>query len=167
MLPDENPMAFVALHDALLAEFAPGTPYETALAENLIGLEWEGIRHRRMRDNLMRSSYRSAAVLAFVGEDVRTKLWGFKGPEKAEDLARDLIGDNDAAREIAEKQLLKCGYTPSDILSVSFVHALNGIEYHERKLADIESRRRRLFEDLGRLQHVRKRRFEDAEVIES
>jgi hypothetical protein len=52
-LPDEDPLAYEALHGALMGELAPGTPYERVLAANLALLEWDAIRHRRLRDNLL------------------------------------------------------------------------------------------------------------------
>lgn len=41
LLPGEDPEAYDALRHALLLELAPGTAYETALAETLVQLEWE------------------------------------------------------------------------------------------------------------------------------
>ena len=51
--PGENEEGFDALEQAYIADFSPGTPYETSLVENLVKLEWEADRHRCIRDNLI------------------------------------------------------------------------------------------------------------------
>jgi hypothetical protein len=43
----------------------PGTPYEHILAEQLVTLEWEALRHRRMRDSLLLAEYRDQSVGVF------------------------------------------------------------------------------------------------------
>ena len=45
LFPGEDSIAYEDLRDALLGDLAPGAPYERALAENLVTLEWEAIRH--------------------------------------------------------------------------------------------------------------------------
>ena len=62
LFPGEDPIAYEDLRDALLGDLAPGAPYERALAENLVTLEWEAIRHRRMRDTLIKAKARELAI---------------------------------------------------------------------------------------------------------
>ena len=50
LLPDEDAETHRALRDALFLNLMSGTSYERILAEQLVTLEWEALRHRRMRD---------------------------------------------------------------------------------------------------------------------
>ena len=71
LFPGEDSIAYEDLRDALLGDLAPGAPYERALAENLVTLEWEAIRHRRMRDTLIKAKARDLAVGVFSTGEVR------------------------------------------------------------------------------------------------
>ena len=61
LLPGEDAAAFADLRQWFLAELAPSTPYQTALAENLVVLEWEVHRHRNLHNGLLRTSTRKTA----------------------------------------------------------------------------------------------------------
>ena len=72
LLPDEDPETHLALRDAILLDLMPGTPYEHILAEQLVTLECEALRHRRMRDSLLMAEYRDQSVGAFQKRKSRT-----------------------------------------------------------------------------------------------
>jgi len=86
LFPGENSIAYEDLRDALLGDLAPGAPYEQALAENLVTLEWEAIRHRRMRDTLIKAKARDLAVGVFSTGEVEE---AFFPAEKHEMLGVD------------------------------------------------------------------------------
>lgn len=50
---DEDELVLDKLKIALLADLDPRTPYQHVFAENLVELEWEKLRHRRMRNALL------------------------------------------------------------------------------------------------------------------
>ena len=52
-----------------------------------------------------------------------------------------------------------------EIFAKAYSRVANQLEQHEKKLADLETRRRRLREDYERLKSARARLVEDAEVI--
>ena len=70
LLPDEDPETHAALRDAILLDLTPGTPYERILAEQLVTLEWEALRHRRMRDSLLLAEYRDQSMGVFKEGEV-------------------------------------------------------------------------------------------------
>jgi len=162
LFPGEDAVAYEDLRDALLVDLAPGAPYERALAENLVTLEWEAIRHRRMRDTLIKAKARDLAVGVFSTGVVRD---AYHQTEKHEQLGSALVG---ADRKIAAKAaaaLKKHDIGLDEIFAKAYSRVSNQLELHEKKLADLETRRRRLRDDYERLRAARARLVEDAEII--
>jgi hypothetical protein len=62
LFPDEDQTTYDALREMLFSDLTSGTPYEHVIAQNLVDLEWEAMRHRRFRDQLILSEYRDAAA---------------------------------------------------------------------------------------------------------
>lgn len=162
LFADEDPTTYEGLRQAFLADLAPGAPYERALAENLVTLEWEAIRHRRMRDNLIRAKARDLAAGVFD----RGKLMDcFHPSEECEELAAALVGLNPAEAADAVAALEEHGFSLSEVFAEAYTSVSARVELHERKLAELETRRRRLREEYDRLRAARARPIEDAEIV--
>ena len=162
LFPDENPVVYEDLHDALIGDLAPGTPYERALAENLVTLEWEAIRHRRMRDTLIKAKARDLAIGVFSTGEVRD---AYNPDEKHEQLGSALVSADRKSAAKAAAALKKHEISLDEIFAKAYSRVSNQLELHEKKLADLETRRRRLRDDYERLKAARARSVEDAEVI--
>lgn len=166
LLSGEEPMDFEGLREAFTRDLNPGTPYETALVENLVSLEWEGIRHRRMRDQLILAKCRDLAVGAF--QDGRI---GILPPSKRDDAAKAranaLVGEDTADRQKAEQALAKINISTAEIVAIAYQICAETLAIHEAKLADIEKRRRRLRQDFDALKTARHRKLEDAEIVDA
>jgi hypothetical protein len=157
LLPDEDPAVFKAFRDGLLEEFAPKTAYQSSLAMNLVSIEWDIARHRRLIAAVLREAFRRqaggvekhgtpGAVSHLVTLDVEL------------DFGRDIL--NQSRRTIPV--LAKSGVTLSEITAAALSSRLDTVAYHEGRISDLERRRRTLRDDYERLQS-RKRPAEDVE----
>lgn len=165
LFPGEDKASFEDLRESFMIDLAPGTPYETALVENLVTLEWEAVRHRNMRDSQLRGEFRELSIGVFQNREIKN-VFSFKS-EAAQDLALALLSSDLEQVGIAEEELENIGITPSEILAEAYRRKSNSIEVHERLLAEIEGRRRRLRDDFDRLKSTRGAPVEEAEVISS
>lgn len=154
LLPGEDQATFDTLRTALLSDLAPQTPYEHALAENLVGLEWEVLRHRRLQDALLRAEYRQVAAGVFLNG-------------AAERVYRVLVSDNRKARASAEAALAERGITFDEILAEAYKYPAKDVVPHEQELAEIEVRRRRLREDYDQLTRHRLSLIDEAEIVDA
>lgn len=165
LLPGEDETTYEGLRQAFMADLAPGTPYETTLADNLITLEWEAMRHRRIRDGLLIAEYRDQAMGVFQEGKVGT-VSSWDQSEKIQDMAFALVNSDPEIRQSAELELEKYQIEPAEILAKAYRAVAKSLEPHERKLADIEVRRRRLRDEFDRLKAARTRTIEEAEIVE-
>ncbi len=163
LFPGEEATTYQGLRQALMADLATGTPYETALAQNLVTLEWEAIRHRRIRDGLLLAEYRDRAMGVFEKGRVGSP---FSPSDESIVAAFGLVDPNAEIRQLAEDQLARRQIEPAEILGKAYSAVAKSLEPHERKLSDTEVRRRRLRDDFDRLKAARNRPVEDAEVVE-
>lgn len=164
LLPDEDQQTFEAVRDAVLLDLIPGTPYERILAEQLVTLEWETLRHRRLRDSLLMAEFRDQSVGVFEGEEVGP-FGSFFPSQDAKDMAFDLVSTNKNRRAKAMQALEVAQIMPSEILAKAYSARARDLEPHDRHIAEIEVRRRKLREDYGRLKTSRARPVEEAEVV--
>ncbi len=162
LFPGEDSIAYEDLRDALLGDLAPGAPYERALAENLVTLEWEAIRHRRMRDTLIKAKARDLAVGVFSTGEVEEAFFPAETHEK---LGTALVGADRKSAAKAAAALKKHEISLDEIFAKAYSRVADQLEMHEKKLADLETRRRRLRDDYERLKAARARVVEDAEII--
>ena len=163
ILPGEDPAIYEGLRDAFLRDLAPRSPYERALAENLVQLEWEASRYRRMRDDLIRSKARDLAIGAFATGEVE-EVDNYAARDAT--LAFELVGSDPERAAAAALILQEFDITPSEILAQAYSRVSAQVEMHEKKLAAIEMRRRRLREEYDRLRAARPKPVEDAEILE-
>lgn len=165
LFPGEDKASFEDLRESFMNDLAPGTPYETALAENLVTLEWEAVRHRNMRDNLIRNEFRELSIGVFQEHKIAS-LIDFQQGEAAQELAGALLSSDLEQRGIAEAELEDIGITTSEILAEAYSRKSKFIELHERLLANIEVRRRRLRADFNSLKATRATPIEEAELLD-
>ncbi len=159
---NEDAAMFQAFRSSLLADLAPRSAYEKTLAENLVAIEWEIVRHRQLRDAVVNRAFRESAAKALAGKDPADHWTGRTGG-----LEWDLESKDGSERANAEAALDEVRWSRSEIAACAYNHAQRELEPHERKLAELEGRRRRLLDDYGRLQaRSRQRAVEDAEIVE-
>ena len=164
LLPDEDPETHAALRDAILLDLMPGTPYERILAEQLVTLEWEALRHRRMRDSLLLAEYRDQSVGVFQEGKVG-RIGSHRRNERANEMAFDLVSTNKDRRTEAMQALEDAQITPSEIVAKAYTALAKDLQPHERHIAAIEGRRRKLRGDFERLKAARARPIEEAELV--
>jgi hypothetical protein len=164
LLPDEDPETHAALRDAILLDLTPGTPYERILAEQLVTLEWEALRHRRMRDSLLLAEYRDQSVGVFQEGDVG-RISSYRRNERAKDMAFNLVSTDENRRTEAMQALEVAEIMPSEILAKAYKELAGSLDLHERHIAEIEVRRRKLRDDYDRLKTTRALPVEEAELV--
>jgi hypothetical protein len=159
---DEDQRTLEDLRDALLSDLAPGTPYQHALANNLVELEWDKLRHRRMRDALLRAALRQNAVNLLSGEH---NIFGpaLGGPER--ETAAELVGPDPVRRKAAEEKLVEAGASLNELLAQAYQTVLPQMDHHERQIAGVEIRRRKLRQDYDLLKSRHVRLVEEAEIL--
>ena len=164
LLPDEDPETHGALRDAILLDLVPATPYEHILAEQLVTLEWEALRHRRLRDSLLLAEYRDQSMGVFKEGEVG-KISTIFRDKSANDMAFNLVSTNKDRRTEAMQALEVAQITPSEIVAKAYKALAKDLQPHERQIAEIEGRRRKLREDFDRLKTARARPFDEAELV--
>lgn len=164
MLPGEDKGAYDALRDALLSDLAPATPYQRVLAENLVSLEWEAVRYRNLRDDLLIQRARDAAANVI---DDPAGIIKFDISEDSKRAAISLFGPDGAEREASKKLLEKAGTNVGEVLAKAYTAEITSLDHFARHIAEIETRRRRLLDDYERLKSTRRPPIPDAEIIEN
>ena len=151
LLPDEDVAAYKALRDSLLEEFAPKGAYQLSLAMNLVAIEWDIARHRRLMAATLREEFRR--------QSLGVRNYGAPGKSQSYTASSDdfsfgrgiLAGSRDTIPVLA-----KSGVTLSEITAAAMSSRLDNVGYHEGRIADLERRRRSLREDYERLKAKRK-----------
>jgi hypothetical protein len=164
LFPDENQTTYETLREMLFSDLTPGTPYEHVIAQNLVDLEWEAMRHRRFRDQLILSEYKNVAA-ELVDKSDNGQFFSLEPSENAKALAHELVSSDPEARTAAEQQLAERAITSSEILAKAYQIRTKDLEPHDRKLAEIEVRRRRLREDYEQLKASTAGPIEDAQIL--
>jgi hypothetical protein len=164
LFPDEDTTSYEGLRDILMSDLAPQSPYERVLAQNLVDLEWQGLRHRRFRDHLIRASYRNIASEIYDKKSSGLFLQ-LEPTEEAMNFAFELVSSDPVARGTAEDQLAELEISPTEILAKAYKALSRDLDPHERQLAEIEVRRRRLLEDFDLLKSTRAMSVVDDAVI--
>lgn len=165
VLPDEDPDSFTYLRQALFQELDPRSPYEQLLAEQMVALEWDAMRYRRLRDNLLKREFRDMSVGAFFNGTVGL-VHHSQRDETSKKLAGDLVSQDGDRRLSALTILAEKEITSADIMAKAYQRIAKDLEVFERQIAESETRRRKLREDYDRVCGTRARQVKDAEVIE-
>lgn len=162
LLPDEDQAEYRQFRDALIGELAPRGVYQRHLAANLVDIEWDIQRHRRLLAATLRSEFaRQAGGIAESGRPGLPMLI----PGLGDDVSfgkRLLSNEPEAQAELRALQVSMSEITAAAANAVSEI-----IGYHETRIADLEHRRRRLLADYERLQERQNGRgpIEDAEEV--
>jgi hypothetical protein len=167
VLPGEIPADKEQLRIALMAEFAPKTPYQRRLAHQLVEYEWEIDRHRRLRDLSILGRYHERAI-AVLKQQHKTEP--FKEKLLSSDelmLARDLVGPIKSERVKAEKDLVDLTFWEPEHLLAMAAGDCPAANAHEARIRDLERRRVVLRKELEELKKTSKAPVEDAEIIEA
>ncbi len=181
--------SFDGFHDGMMRSLAPITPYECVIAENLIAIEWEIVQHRRMRDVGLRQNIREAIQSAVINrqeylhETEMETAWEkhvAKGGDEddwedpfdfdedaagveGEDLAKRTVSQDLNTREQAYAEIRELGLEPVELMGEAYRSYESPITNHEKKLPELERRRREVKRDFDMLQRARPL---EAEVIE-
>ena len=142
----------------------PANPYERILAEQLVTLEWEALRHRRLRGSLLMAEYRDQSVGVFQKGDVG-RIGSYRRNERAKDMAFNLVSTDENRRTEAMQALEVAEIMPSEILEKAYKALARDLDLHERHIAEIEVRRRKLRDDYDRLKTTRALPVEEAELV--
>ena len=129
-------------------------------------MKWETHRHRGLRDNLIRSSFREFAQGTRDNRKVERNLGLGYSSEEGEAFADALMSPTQD--DAAEARAWLAGYNIDigEIVAVAYQQVSRALEPHERKLAELETHRRRLREDYDRLRSARAHPIADAEIVD-
>lgn len=145
LLPDEDLDEFTCFSDAILQELAPAGVYQLHLATNLVQIEWDILRHRRLVPAALRTEFRELADgVAEKGRPGRTST-SFAVHSELH-LGRLLLAHDAEGEEI----LSQTGVLRSEITALAFAARSETVAYHEGRIADLERRRRHLLADYDR-----------------
>ena len=157
----EDNETYESLRDAFLADLAPQSAYERSLVEDLINLEWEKFRHRRLRDRLILNAARKEAARAL--DPASTAFGALEGPSADARLkAEAFVGPAPVARQMIVDELREVNREPDEIIALAYQAVSEAVSVHERKLAEIEGRLRRLMRDIQDLRASRAQLVEPA-----
>jgi len=164
LLPDESAESYEALRAALFSDLSPEAPYEHLLADQLVALEWDVLRHRRLRDSLLRAEFREQAVGVFYEGSVGRVNDAYSATGSRNSAAQ-LVSRDPGTRETALSELSARQITPEEIMAKACQAIARDLEPHDNQIAEIEARRRRLREDYDRVKASRARPIDDADEI--
>jgi len=162
--PDEDPEALESLREAFRLDLNPGTPYENSLVEQIVALEWEIHRARRLRDSLLFSAVKVAADRALANSSVE---WEEENAPAL--ITQDLFGEDQVARKTAIEELSDIGVTLTGLTTQSYQSQADDIQFFDYKIGELERRKRRQREDFDNLKKTRVDRraaISDAETVE-
>jgi hypothetical protein len=162
----ESAEEHAALRAMMFDELSPQTPYETAVAENLVRYEWEIARAQRFRDAALLAKYRHYALNVLVYGSPERGMYSQEASADDKLLVRDLVSFDlqerlDAERDFREKS----EWEPADLLGMAYGSS-QSVRNLDERVSDLERRRRVLRDDYDRLRANRARALlPDAEVV--
>lgn len=165
ILPDESEDDYDDLRLSLLNDLAPKTAYQSLLAEQIVQLEWDVLRFRRLHDSLLRSEFVELAMGVFQeGKIEKICIDALK--KEAIEAARDLGSSDPERRQSALEKLSETGIQPQEIMARAYQALAKDLEQLERQIAEAEPRRSKLREQYDRLQASAALAIDEAEEIE-
>lgn len=165
ILPDESEDDYDDLRLSLLNDLAPKTAYQSLLAEQIVQLEWDVLRFRRLRDSLLKSEFVELAMGVFKEGKIE-KICIDTPQNEAIEAARDLVSSDPERRQSALEKLSETGIQPQEIMARAYQALAKDLEQLERQIAEAEPRRSKLREQYDRLQASAALSIDEAEEIE-
>ena len=86
--------------------------------------------------------------------------------QDAETLGYDLVSDDPERMQGALEKLAEREISPDEVIAKAYSAVAKQLDMHDRQIADIERRRRRLRNDFDRLKGLRARPIEDAVLLD-
>jgi len=177
----EDPGSFAVFHTGMMQSLLPMIPYEGVIAENLIAIEWELLKHRRMRDAGLRRMLSNRISNAVVQREVAAhdaeidEAWDAheaKGgtEDDREDplsfdqeaawaagqtLAQNAVSRDPDTFQAACAEIAGMGLDIVDLMSDAYLSNNDSVTKHETKLPDLERRLREVMRDYDALQRAR------------
>ena len=146
LLPDEDVEEFGRFSDAILQELAPQGAYQRHLAANLVHIEWDILRHRRLVAAVLRTEFRELAE-GVTENGVPGRATISFAVHSEFNLGRSLLAHEADAEEV----LNQTGVSRSEITAAAVLARRETVAYHEARMGDLERRRRQLLADYDRL----------------
>lgn len=168
MLPGESEVDYANLSAALMADLAPKTALEQIVVADIIALEWDRFRYRRLK--AARLSHRARELLLGLQRNEELVPVSTASPsleEKEIGFARAALGEgtdeeNGTTRDEALRILDVTFDTSLDeVLAEAHNLVSDEIGVYDRRLTGMERRRRQLLDDLNRLRSDRATVVED------
>ena len=176
----EDPGSYDAFHAGMVETLVPCTPYEQVIADNLIGIEWELVQHRRMREAICeavcrqhRERHEAALEAAWQGhvEAGGTKDDGKKPVFDAEaarqagaHLAARAVSRNPEKQMDAQAEIAALGMDPVELMGEAYRSHERGVAAHHGAIVELERRRREVRRDFDALQRSRPIDIDDADI---
>lgn len=166
MLGGEAIEDFEMLRSGYLQELRPRTPYLRSLAEDLVRYEWEMTRFRRLRDACVLKAYRTLALNVLAHGTIGPKPTAAEPDQSVVDWANELVSADPAKRKAAEQDFdEETKFSCSDILRRA-IASNPEFDTFEKRICDLELRRRRVREQFEKLSKQAPQMIEDAEIVE-
>jgi hypothetical protein len=157
LLPDEDAEEFARFSDTILQELSPAGSYQRHMAVNLVHVEWDILRHRRLLAAVLRTEFRRMSEGVEEKGDPGRASMSYRMHADLQ-LGKSLIAQDPKAEAV----LNRTGVLRSEITAAAMAARSETVAYHEARIADLERRRRQLLADLDRMK-ARKSLPEDPE----
>jgi hypothetical protein len=163
LLPDEDGNAYLNLEHKLAVEFDARTAMEHLVVKDIFHLEWEKLRLRRWIYTILRNRVRG-----HMATELRQACpQGVGGGEPVETLVQEWLNSTASDRSAAEARIRSAGVDPTAVVAEAYAACQYQICQFEADLKSMDTRRRRLLDDLRRLQARRRPEASDAEIVEA
>lgn len=162
VLPDETENDAKYLHRILVEDLCPESALENMIVRDLVELEVERMRCRRWVQAAIMNS-----VCVGMLEQAQN---GGRGKKRSDAFDKEVQaawgrGDRDAYDRVIA-MLVEAGFDPASYVLQARIAQNDIIAPLEDQIRGIEERRRRLYDDIARLQRRKKQTIADAETVE-
>ena len=158
LLAGEDPQDFETLRLALLSDLAPRSPYAQILAGNLVELEWERVRYRRLIREIVMQNARAALAV-----ELSEKKHGTSSRQREQYL--EAFGGSRTQQQEVAVGLEALGIDVAQLVASAWAEQTSTIVHLELQLHDAEKRRRLLLDDFEAVQARSGEPIPEAELI--
>ena len=170
ILPGENEVDYATLSSALRADLAPQAVFEELIVADIIDLEWEKWRWKRMigiridykMRQLLNGLFRSDEFIpfsVFTHSEVKPEKGLVNAVMKVGTKKENCLTHAQAIEYLREEYQLSI----DDVMAEAFSLAADEIQVFERNLQSCETRRRKLYDELHTVRADRAMPVEDVE----